>query len=59
MTKGVDERIAERAYVGGMCGGSSSMVRPQKRWIDTVKDCLRMSGKQREWWRMGVNGGRL
>ena len=35
------------------------MGRLWKRWIDTVKDCLRnrgMSGKQGEWCRIGVNG---
>ena len=29
-------RIAKRAFVGE-CTGSRSVVRPRKRWIDTVK----------------------
>ena len=29
-----------RVYVGE-CAGSRSVSRPQKRWIDTVKECLR------------------
>ena len=32
-----------RVYVGE-CTGSYSMGRPWKRWIDTVKDCLRKRG---------------
>ena len=32
-----NDRIAERVYVGE-CAGSRSVGRPQKRWIDTVKD---------------------
>ena len=36
-------RIAEKVYVGE-CAGSRSVSRPQKRWIDTVKDCLRRRG---------------
>ena len=31
------DRIAKRVYVGE-CGGSRSVGRPRKRWIDTVKD---------------------
>ena len=38
----------------------------RKRWIDTVKDCLKkkkrevwISGKQGEWCMIGVNGGSL
>ena len=53
------DRIAMRVYVGE-CGGSRSMVRPQKRWIDTGKGCFRKrglySGREREWCRIGVNG---
>ena len=30
-------------YVGE-CTGSQSVGRPWKRWIDTVKDCLRKKG---------------
>ena len=32
------------------CGGSHSVGRPRKRWIDTVKDCLKRFGCQGEWW---------
>ena len=35
-----NDRIDRRVYVGE-CAGSHSMGRPQKRCIDTVKDCLR------------------
>ena len=31
-------RITKRRHVGE-CAGSHSVGRPQKRWIDTVKDC--------------------
>ena len=48
-----NERIAKRVYVGE-CAGSRSLGRPLKRWIDTMKDCLKKSGlnvgKQGEWW---------
>ena len=59
MKKGVDEMIAEgvlrwfghverdrtakRVYVGE-CAGSLSVGRPGKKWIDTVKECLRKRG---------------
>ena len=54
-----DDSIAKRVNVGE-CAGSRSVGRPRKRWIDTVKDCLRkkkvwMSGKQGEWCRIGGN----
>ena len=46
-----NNRTAKRVYVGE-CAGSHSVGRPQKIWIDTVKDCLRKnvwkSGKQGE-----------
>ena len=32
-----------REYVGE-CAGIRSLGRPRKRWIDTVKDCLRKIG---------------
>ena len=35
-----NDRIAKRSYVG-VCDGNRSVVRPQKRWIDTVKERLR------------------
>ena len=28
----------------GECAGSRSVGRPRKRWIDTVKDCLKKRG---------------
>ena len=34
------DKISKRVYVGE-CAGSRSLGRPRKRWIDTVKDCLR------------------
>ena len=44
-----NDRIDKRVYVGDY-SGDRSMGRPRKRWIDTVKDCLKeevwMSGKQ-------------
>ena len=36
------DSIAKRVYVGE-CAGSRSEGRPRKRWIDTVKECLRKS----------------
>ena len=38
-----NDRIANRVYVGD-CNGSRSVVRPWKRWIDTVKECLKKGG---------------
>ena len=35
-----NERTARRVYVG-LCAGSHSVGIPRKRWIDTVKDCLK------------------
>ena len=35
-----NDRIAKRVYAGE-CSGSHAMDRPQKRWIDTVKECLK------------------
>ena len=37
------DRIAKGVYVGE-CAGSRSVGRPRKRWIDTVKECLRKRG---------------
>ena len=34
------DRFAQRVYVGE-CAGSHSVGRPRKRWIDTVKECLK------------------
>ena len=39
----VQLRIAEIVYVG-KCDDSHSVSRPQKIWIDTVKDCIRKRG---------------
>ena len=38
-----NDRIAKRVYVGE-CAGSRSVGRPRKRWIDTVKECLKKRG---------------
>ena len=38
-----NNRIAKRVYVGD-CALSCSVVKTQKRWIDTVKGCLRKRG---------------
>ena len=35
-----NDRTAKSVYVGE-CAGSRSVGRPWKRWIDTVKDCLK------------------
>ena len=37
------DKIAKKVYVGE-CAGSLSVGKPRKRWIDTVKDCLKKSG---------------
>ena len=37
------DRIAKRFYVGKFTG-SRSLVRPRKRWIDTVKESLKKRG---------------
>ena len=36
------DRIAKRVYVGE-CAGSRSVGRPQKRWIDSVKERVKKS----------------
>ena len=41
--RGENDRIAKRVYLGE-CAGSRSVGRPRKRWIGTVKDCLKMRG---------------
>ena len=54
--------IARRVYVGE-CAGSRSVGRVRKKWIDTVKECLKKRvwrlGKQGEWCMIGVYGGGL
>ena len=37
------DRIAKRIYVGE-CAGSRSVVRPRKKLIDTMKECIRKTG---------------
>ena len=37
------DRITKRVYVGE-CAGSHSVDRLWKRWINTVKECLKKSG---------------
>ena len=54
-----DDMIAKKVHVGE-CACSRSVGRPWKRWIDTVKDCLKkrefwMSSKQGEWCMIRVN----
>ena len=34
------DRVGKRVYVGE-CAGSCSVGRPRKRWIDTMKECLK------------------
>ena len=36
-------RISKRVYVGE-CAGSHSVGSQRKRWIDTVKECLKKKG---------------
>ena len=38
-----NDRFANIVYIGE-CVGSRSVRRPWKRWIDTVKECLRKRG---------------
>ena len=38
-----NERIAKKIYVGE-CVSSRSVGRPRKRWIGTVKECLKKKG---------------
>ena len=62
------DKITKRVYVGE-CTGSSSMGRPQKRFIDTVKECLNKSNldvlqarrmvQDRSEWRGFVRGSAL
>ena len=55
------DRVEKRVYVGE-CAGSRSVGRSRKRWIDTVKECLKEGGldirqarrmvqDMSEWWR--------
>ena len=38
-----NNKTAKRVHVGE-CAGSHSVARARKRWIDTVKDCLKKRG---------------
>ena len=38
-----NDMIAKRVYVGE-CACSRLVGRPRKRWIDTIKDCLKKRG---------------
>ena len=38
-----NDRTAKRVYIGE-CFGSRSVDRPRKRWIDTVRECLKKRG---------------
>ena len=38
-----NDRIAKMVYIWE-CAGSHSVGRPRKKWIDTVKDCLKKMG---------------
>ena len=38
-----NDRISKSLYMGE-CAGSLSAGQPQKRWIDTVKECLKKRG---------------
>ena len=59
------DRIGKRVYLGE-CAGSRSVGRSQKKWIDTVEDCLRKRGvdirqarrmvQDRSEWRWFVRG---
>ena len=52
-------RIAKRVNVEE-CSGSRSVGTAWKRWIDTVKKCLRIRGMDtRQSRRIGMNGGCL
>ena len=56
-----NDRITKRVYVR-VCAGSRSVGRPQKRWNDTMKDCLKKRGldvRQGEWRMIGLYGGGL
>ena len=37
------DKITKRVYVGE-CAGSHLVGRPRKRWIDTIKECLKKRG---------------
>ena len=53
-----NDRFAKRFYII-VCVGSHSVSRPGKRWIDTVKGCLRKKrfGCQGSKENVGLGGG--
>ena len=53
-----NDRIPKKVYVEE-CAGSHSVGRPQRRWIDTMKNCLRKRGLDVRQARRGVNVGGL
>ena len=53
-----NDRIPKKVYVGEYAG-SHSVGRPRKRWIDTVKDCLKKRGLNVRQGRRTVHGGDL
>ena len=48
-----NDGIAKRVYIGEYAG-SRSVGRPQKRWTDTVKHCLKKRGLNVRQARIGV-----
>ena len=62
------DRIAKTVYAGE-CADSCSVGMPRKRWIDTVKECLRKRGldvreaarvvQDRSEWRRFVRGSAM
>ena len=52
-----NDKIAKWVYVG-KCAGIRSVGRPRKRWIDTVKNCLKKRGlvHDKSVWRGFVRG---
>ena len=42
-----NDRIAKRVYIG-KCAGNPSVGRPRKRWIVTLKDCLKKKKKRKK-----------
>ena len=55
-----NDRNVKRVYIGA-CVGTRSVGRPRKKWINTMKDCLKqrvfMSGKQGKRYMIEVNDG--
>ena len=53
-----NDRISKRFY-GGVCAASRSVGRARKRWIDSVKECLRKRSLDVRQARIEVNVERL